>query len=86
MTLRALDLLPIKPGLKQARLSYVRVHAKAKSKASMATAKKLMKLMQTGGKSVSGVTIGPDGSVSVTAADAPSAKSASANPWDTELS
>ncbi len=67
------------------RLNFLRVHAKAKPKASMATAKKLMKLAQANGQTVTGVMIGADGSVSVTTGEAKKASAAPANPWDTEL-
>jgi hypothetical protein len=53
-----------------------------KSKASLAMARKVIKMMEASGRAVSGVTIGPDGAVSVATTDAPQAKSANPNPWD----
>lgn len=82
----ALDLLTNrKPVAKSSRLAFVRLHAKTKSKASMASVKKLMKLAQASGQTVTGVMIGADGSVSVTTGEAKKASAAPANPWDTEL-
>jgi len=82
----ALDLLTNrKPVAKSSRLAFVRLHAKTKSKASMASVKKLMKLAQANGQTITGVMIGADGSVSVTTSEAKKASAAPANPWDTEL-
>jgi hypothetical protein len=53
-----------------------------KSKASLAMARKIIKMMEASGRAVSGVTIGPNGEVFVTTTDGPQAKSANPNPWD----
>lgn len=82
----ALDLLTNrKPVAKSSRLAFVRLHAKTKSKASMTSVKKLMKLAQANGQTVTGVTLAPDGTISVATGDAKKASAAPANPWDTEL-
>lgn len=70
---------------KKGGLSFLRKFESAPAKASIATAKKLMKLTKASGQTVTGVMIGPDGSVSVTTAEAVKANIAPENPWDLEL-
>lgn len=88
------QLLSQKPAApKKAGLTFLRTLAtqsketsEKKSKASFAMARRLRKMMVANGQTVSGVTVGADGTVTVTttAATGPAA-SASVNPWDQEL-
>lgn len=70
---------------KKGGLSFLRKFASAPAKANMTTAKKLMRLAKASGQTVTGVMIGPDGSVSVTTADTAKATATPENPWDLEL-
>lgn len=85
----ALDLLPPlgPPTSKKSWLTLLaeRAKAKTKPKADMTTVKKLIKVMEAGGKSVTGVTLAPDGTINVATSEAKNAHAVASNPWNTEL-
>ncbi len=66
-------------------LSFIRKAARARSRATLATAKKLMKMARANGQTVTGVTICPDGAVTVTTIEGAKSSAVQANPWDAEF-
>lgn len=67
-------------------LSFFRKATQRQSKTNLSTVKLLFRAAKANGLKVSGVTIGPDGTVSVMTTTEQQSNLNTSNPWDVELS